>query len=123
MIRQTPFGLALSLGVAGAAVTSAVGDASLHPVAYALATMLGVITYYQANSRLVDEAIGTILLGVGGGLVLSEVVLTVLSVYVLGLPVDFAAWSMWTQLLFPWAYVLALMLTGYFGIGLLDALR
>lgn len=123
MIRRPTFALAVSVGVAGAAVTSAVGQAGLHVVAYALVVMLGAVTYYQADKRLVSSAIGTLLIGVAGGLVLSEVILTGLSVYVLGLPVDFAAWSMWVQLLFPWAAVLTMLLTGYFGIGLLDTLR
>lgn len=123
MISRTIFSVALALGVAGAAITSAVGDPFLHVVAYVLVTALGAITYFQADKRLVDDAIGTTLIGVAVGLVLSEVVLTGLSVYAIGLPVDFAAWSMWTQLLFPWAYVVTLLLTGYFGIGLLDMLR
>lgn len=123
MIGRLTFGAGVTIAVGGAAVTSAVGDASLHPIAYALVTALGVVTYFQADRRLVEEAIATTLLGVASGLVLSEVVLTILSVYVLSLPLDLAAWSMWTQLLFPWAYILTLILAGYFGVGMLDLLR
>lgn len=123
MIRRVTYAGFLVIGVGGASVAAAVGDPILHPVVYALSLTLGVVTYYQATKRLVEEAIGTTLLGVGGGLVLSEVVLTAVSVYVVGMPVDYAAWSMWTQLLFPWGYVLTLLLTGYFCAGLLDMLR
>lgn len=123
MISRITYALFLVLGIGGAAITSAVGDSWLHVPAYALAVIVGVVVYFQANKRLVDEAIGTTLLGVLGGLLFSEIVLTAISVYVLSVPVDFAAWQMWTQLLFPWASVLTLMLTGYFGAGLLDMLQ
>lgn len=123
MIRRTTYAAFLVLGIAGASLTAAVGDSSLHVAAYSLAVLVGVTTYFQANKRLVDEAIGTTLLGVSGGLLLSEIVLTVVSVYVIGTPIDLAAWQMWTFLLFPWAYTLTLMLAGYFTIGLIDMLR
>ena len=123
MIRRGTYALFLIAGVAGAAVTVAVGDASYHVWAYMLSLVMGVVVYYQANTRLVEEAIGTTILGVTGGLVMSEIVLTAASMYVLAIPVDFAAWRMWLQLLFPWAFVLALVLTGYFCAGLLDMLR
>lgn len=123
MIRRTTYAAFLVLGVAGAAVTAAVGDSSLHAVAYGLSVLVGIVTYHQATKRLVDEAIGTTLQGVLGGLLLSEIVLTAATVYVIGSPIDLAAWQMWTFLLFPWAYVLTLLLTGYFCAGLVDMLR
>jgi len=123
VIRRTTYALFLVLAIAGAAVTAAVGDSSLHILAYGLSVLVGVVAYFQATKRLVDEAIGTTLLGVLGGLLLSEIVLTVATVYVIGMPVDLAAWQMWTLLLFPWGYVLTLVLTGYFCAGLLDMLR
>jgi hypothetical protein len=123
MIRRTTYAVFLVLAIAGASVTAAVGDSSLHPFAYGLALLVGVVVYFQATKRLVDEAIGTTLLGVLGGLLLSEVVLTAVSAYVIGSPIDLAAWQMWTFLLFPWAYVLTLVLTGYFSAGLVDMLR
>lgn len=123
MIRRTTYAVFLVLGIAGASVTAAVGDSSLHTLAYGLALLVGVVVYFQATKRLVDEAIGTTLLGVLGGLLLSEIVLTAVSAYMIGAPIDLAAWQMWTFLLFPWAYVLTLVLTGYFCAGLVDMLR
>lgn len=123
MMRRVTYGGFLALAVASAAVAAAVGSPTYHPVVYGLSLALGVVTHYQADRRLVEEAIGTTIIGVSGGLVASEVVLTTVSVYVIGMPVDYAAWSMWTQLLFPWAYVLTLLLTGYFCAGMLDMLQ
>ena len=123
MIRRGIYALFLIAGVAGAAVTVAVGNNSYHLLAYILSVVVGLVVYYQANKRLVEEAMGTTILGITGGLVMSEIVLTAASMYVLAIPVDFAAWRMWLQLLFPWTFVLALILTGYFCAGLLDMLR
>lgn len=123
MISKATSGAGVTVAVGGASVAAAVGDPELHLVAYALTTLLGAVTYYQADKRLVADAIGTIILGILGGVALSQVVLTLLAVWTVGIPLDLAAWFMWTKLLFPWAAVVFLMLTGYFVVGMLDLLR
>lgn len=123
MMGRVTYAGFLGVAVASASVAAAVGNPIYHPAVFAFSLLLGVVTHYQAERRLVERAIPTTLLGVGAGLVASEVVLTAVSVYVIQMPVDYAAWSMWTQLLFPWAYVLTLLLTGYFAAGMLDMLR